>query len=128
MSVRDFRPIKPSLTGGVPILGGPGSAPAQVRDALGRVLAEGDLIILKTTQEQVYKVTKIQPLSMPSPNGPVPLMDIQLASAARFSAQRDQPNAEFVRVMSAGEVAAQMAPPGTPAEEPPDPPQTLKDA
>lgn len=85
--------------------------PAQVRDLYGRVLQEGDQIILNTPQvPQLYRVKSITPNV--DPKFPENQMVIVLTAAQRFLATRDQPNPEFVRVVESTE-----AKPAT--EEPP---------
>lgn len=102
-NVKSFRPFK--APAGIPILGGP-TPPAQIRDAIGRVLQTGDLIHLQVTAVQPYRVTSITPCIDPSV--PPGMLEISLVSSVRFRAGRDLTNVEFLRIMSREE-ADQMA-------------------
>jgi hypothetical protein len=112
---KDFAGFKngPRIAGAsqVPIIGGPEWAPAQVRDALGRILHEGDLVSLQTVAVQPYRVLKIQ--QMPPQVGSPPMMQIVLQSISQFLAPRDRPNTEFLRIMTLEETkqVAGAAPP-----------------
>jgi len=131
MVIRNFQPFKtpPPAPVGIPIIGeGPQSAPPQVRDMLGRILAPGDLIHLQTVQIQPYKVLKIAPMPV-APGQPPGLMEVLLQSTVRFAAPRDQGNVEFLRIMTAVEAQPVEKVEVTPAEPPAEEERpSLKDA
>ena len=86
---------------GIPIIGekNPQLRQAQVRDRLGRVLHEGDLLTLHTPHPPIFKVERIEPYIQPGiPPG---TMRIICTSVAPFFAQRDEGNMEFLRVQEA---------------------------
>lgn len=147
MAVHDFKGFKPRQAGGLVLPGGGQeipTAPAQVRDTLGRVLAVGDMIRLEQFTTNPYRVQSVQPV--PAAPG---MMEVVLQSTQVFIAQRDQPNQEFLRIMTVQEIAERklgrlqaaessarpdgtMSPPPEKPDAPPEPPTddtpTLKDA
>lgn len=88
--VKQFRP---SNSGGL--------APQTVRDATGRVLEQGDLVVLRTLAEQLWEVAEIKPDLRPGV--PANVMLIKLVAVAAFNAPANLPQAEFLRVVSAEE-------------------------
>lgn len=92
MSIRDFKKITPKTS----------QEPAVVRDQIGRVLREGDLIHLQTVVVQPYRVVSI--VLPVDPQVPVGYIDITLQSTVKFRAARNQPNLEFLRVATGDEL------------------------
>ena len=91
--------------GNVPIIGQ--TPPAQIRDALGRILQAGDFIILQTPNEQPFRVQAISPVPQDRlPPGAPPQMQITLSSTTHFLSYRDVANQEFMRIMTREEVDA----------------------
>jgi len=90
--------------------------PAVVRDLYGRVLAEGDKILLNTPQVPVlHVITAMAPAV--DPKLPANTMEIILTCKHRFIAVRDQANPEFVLVIAKDEQAVPPAePPRSTAE------------
>lgn len=117
MSTKDFKQFvgnrereamgRAAAAGGVPIIGQRLPEP-QVRDALGRVLVEGDFILLQTPNGQPFRIQKITEGPAPAPGAP-PMMQITLSSTTHFLSYRDVPNQEFIRVMEDAEVKARQA-------------------
>lgn len=83
--------------------------PATTKDARGRVLQEGDEIILNVKGPLYFRVSKIEPV----PLGVVPpgadpaqvrsLLYVHVGCMLTFSSAKGQINAEFIRVRSAQE-------------------------
>jgi hypothetical protein len=125
---RDERVNLVGMPGGVPIIGGGNRAvlqPPEVRDALNRVLHEGDRVVLLPhviSPFHSFGVARITPMEQPGPDGQYGWMTITLETAINFAAVRGQPNAEFARVLQAqprhaGTVAGEQSP----TTETPDP-------
>ncbi len=104
---RDFDTFKKRGMAGmnVPIVG-QRLPESQIRDALGRVLKEGDFIILQTPNEQPFRVQELKVVQEP---GMPPVMQIKLTSTTFFLSQMDVPNTEFMRVMTNDEVKERQA-------------------
>jgi hypothetical protein len=75
------------------------SLPPTVRDQFGRALQDGDHVFLAAAAQPLFKVIKVTPVL--DPGAPANLMDIMLQCTVLFRAGRNQPNREFVRVMTA---------------------------
>jgi len=112
----------PRFGGNIPIIGGnprnPMNRPAQIRDFLGRVIHEGDGLTLHTPNAQIWKVQRIQPV-LSGDGVPPGMMEITITCVAKFFAERDVKNTEFVRVVEATELPGEHKP----AEEPPAEPR-----
>ena len=101
---REERSNLRGLTSGVPIIGGgtrTAQLPPEVRDQVGRVLVEGDGVILQTQSSPIFRVQSIKVVV--EPGVPPGFMDITLVSQARFRAPRGVQNQEFLRVIESGE-------------------------
>lgn len=83
----------------------PGSAeytgPPETRDARGRVLQEGDEIILAVPGPIYFRVAQITPVLDPA--APPGLLQVHVGAMLTFGAKRGAINREFVRVRSAEE-------------------------
>jgi hypothetical protein len=91
----------PGGLSGVPIIGGPRNPldrPAQVRDQIGRVLQEADIITLHTQNPQLFRVDQIKPVV--ESGVPAGFMEVRLSCTLAFRAPRDVPNLEFLKVGS----------------------------
>ena len=75
--------------------------PAIVRDSLGRELKAGDFVRLDVANTTPYRIKSITPV----PAAPH-MMEIVLASQAVYISPRNQPQSEFLRVMTREEVEA----------------------
>ena len=75
--------------------------PSIVRDLYGRSLVVGDKVSLNLQAPTLFVVQSIAPVVDPSL--PANHMEIIVATRLRFLAIRDQPNAEFARVIAAAE-------------------------
>lgn len=95
--------------------------PAIVRDALGRGLAEGDLIALTTQALPQLKLTAIDPVVDPRVPNAEHFLDITLKATLRFRCAKNQTNPEFVRVAEATEFAPVVKPSGASSESAPKP-------
>ena len=74
-------------------------------DARGRVLQEGDEIILNVRGPIYFRVAQITP--MLDPNAPPGMLHVHVAAILTFMAKRGAMNAEFVRVRTAEEAGPQ---------------------
>lgn len=73
-----------------------------VRDARGRILAEGDEVLLDTGGHPIYyRVVSITPVL--DPKAPPNLMRIEVAATTAWNAIRETQNMEFIRVRTAEE-------------------------
>jgi hypothetical protein len=102
---RDQR-LNPAGTLGGPALFGPGggritSQPAEIQDGFGRVLHPGDLIQVQVGGPVFFRVQEIK--KVVESGVPEGLMEIVVMAVLKFRAPRAQPQAEFVRVLTAEE-------------------------
>lgn len=110
------RPPSSLITpGGVPILG----QRAEVLDAYGKPLAEGDVVLLQTVRHQPYQITKIGPAEGAAPG----LLRIDLRAQAAFISTPNDPINEFLLLEKHVPRPAQPtdASPDPSTEAPPDP-------
>lgn len=75
--------------------------PSVVLEARGRVLAEGDEIILAVPGPIYFRVAQITPVLDPA--APPGLLHVHVGCMLTFAAKRGAINKEFVRVRTAGE-------------------------
>lgn len=80
------------------------TGPAVVKEARGRVLQEGDEIILSLPSPIYFRVAKITPVL--DPTAPPGLLHVHVGSMLSFVAKRGQISREFIRVRSAEEAGA----------------------
>lgn len=77
------------------------TVPPIVRDLYGRSLVEGDKVSLHLQVPSLFQIQSITPSV--DPKMPPNMMEVVVACRLRFIAVRDQPNAEFCRVIAASE-------------------------
>ena len=75
--------------------------PTETRDARGRVLQEGDEIILSVPGPIYFRVAQITPVLDPA--APPGLLHVHVGCMLTFTAKRGAINREFVRVRTAEE-------------------------
>ena len=75
--------------------------PTDTRDARGRVLQEGDEVILAIPGPIYFRVAQITPVL--DPQAPPGLLHVHVGCMLTFTAKRGAINREFVRVRSAEE-------------------------
>lgn len=76
--------------------------PASTRDARGRLLQEGDEVLLHIPGPIYFRVARVAPSL--DPKAPPNAIHLTLTARADFVAIRDQANLEFIRVRSAEEI------------------------
>lgn len=113
---RDER-LNPAGTLGGPQLFGPGggritSQPAEVQDGFGRVLHPGDLIQVQVGGPVFFRVQEIK--KVVESGVPEGLMEIVIMAVLKFRAPRSQPQAEFVRILTAEETGSSKGQPSYP--------------
>lgn len=81
--------------------------PPIMRDALGRVLDEGDRVILRGSALAVFTVERIGPVV--DPRMPPNLIDMDITCSIRFRARAGDVNAQFIRVITREEYDATTA-------------------
>lgn len=84
-----FRSFRSSFGGG------------DILDRFGRVLAEGDMVILSGRGDLVWRITKIRPIL--DPNAPPGAKQITFTAAVESGVQTNMPVAEFIKVRDVGE-------------------------
>lgn len=77
------------------------------RDARGRVLEEGDEIIVSVAGPIYYRVASITPAL--DPGLPADMLTLVIRADIKFLAQRGKVNPEFIRVRTAEEMRAWVA-------------------
>lgn len=101
---RDERANLRGLPGGLPIIGGGDRTllqPAEVRDALNRVLFEGDGVLLNLPLPPIFFVQQIE--RVVDPQVPPGFMEITVISKQKFRAPRGVANNEFTRIVAQAE-------------------------
>ena len=78
---------------------------ASTLDARGRVLQEGDEIILNIRGPIYFRVANITPIL--DPNAPANMLQVHVAAILTFMAKRGAMNNEFIRVRTAEEAGPQ---------------------
>lgn len=80
------------------------------RDARGRVLQEGDEIIIAVAGPIYFRIQKITPAT--DPKLPPDMLLLEIAAVVPFMAKRGAVNAEFVRVRTREEIEPPSVDPG----------------
>lgn len=77
----------------------------EILDRFGRVLAEGDMVIISGRGDLVWRVTKIRPIF--TPEAPPGAQVITFAAAVESGVQQNMPVMEFLKVRDVSEYQAE---------------------
>lgn len=112
---------------GVPVVGS--AHPLEVRDALNRVLQEGDRVVVPKEVIRTFQpfvVAKLEPMDEPGPDGLRGWMKIVLVTELPFMAPGGEPNNEFIRVARAPQPPAAETTITPVPDDPPSPADDLR--